>query len=142
MFKTHIFALLFFATMAAYTYAQPTVPSNLNILQKQLVKSNADTGRVSILVQISRYYNANSANHPGILDSALLYANRANGLAIKLSYPEGVGLSYQVMAQAWCNKKDFKKSDVLIKKAIEIFLSQSLFRDAAEAYLNMEEFYL
>ncbi|OCX52125.1 hypothetical protein BEL04_11570 [Mucilaginibacter sp. PPCGB 2223] len=133
---------LFFSFVTVYASAQPTPPKDVNILYKQLRASSADTGRVSILLNISRYYNAAQVNQPALPDSALATASRASQLTGRLSFNEGVGLSYQLMAQAWCKKKDFKKSDELIRKAIAVFVSHNLYRDAAEAYLNMQEFYL
>jgi tetratricopeptide (TPR) repeat protein len=121
---------------------QPAVPRDVVLLYRQLKQSKADTARVSLLIKICRYDNANFTRHPALLDSAMTVAGRAKTLSDKLGYPEGSGLSCQLMAQAWVNKKDFKKSAVLIKKAISIFLSNNLYRDAAEAYLNMQDFYL
>jgi tetratricopeptide (TPR) repeat protein len=141
MIKSLIIAFLLSLLSAAVTYGQPAIPKDVNILYEQLKKSKADTARVSILIKICRYNNANSARQPVLLDSALADANRAKVLSDKLGYQEGIGLSLQLMAQAWCGKRDFKKGDVLIKKALTVFLDQGLSRDAAEAYLNMEEFY-
>jgi two-component sensor histidine kinase/tetratricopeptide (TPR) repeat protein len=123
--------------IAGRAFGQPFVPTDFYAARLQLNKSSADTSRVRLLVELGRYYN----NKPALNDSALLLAAQAQKLSSALTYPEGSGLSYQLMAQAWCKKKDFKKSDELIKKAIAVFLSNSRFRDAAEAYLNTEEFY-
>lgn len=141
MVRTLIVAILMFLTGSVVS-AQPAIPTNITSLYNRLAKSNADTSRVNLLIAICRYDNANSAGQHALLDSALIAANRAASLAVKLNYPEGIGLAEQVMAQAWCYKKNFKKSDELIKKAVEIFLKNGLLRDAAEAYLNVEEFYL
>lgn len=121
---------------------QPAVPKDIGALRLKLSKSGADTSRVKLLIGLSRYYNASTTKSPMLNDSAIFIALQAQKLSSTLSYPEGTGLSYQVMAMSWSNKKDFKKSDELIKKAIQIFLSHNLYIDAAEAYLNMEEFYL
>lgn len=142
MIRTFTVAILFFLSTGFGIYAQPFIPKDVKPLYKLLAESKADTARVNLLIKIGRYDNANSANQPALLDSALATANRAAQLSAKLSYPEGLGLANQVMAQSWCYKKDFKKCDELIKKAVALFLKNNLYRDAAEAYLNMEEFYL
>ncbi|MDP9076149.1 MAG: tetratricopeptide repeat protein [Bacteroidota bacterium] len=141
MTRSLIIAFLLSLLSTAVIYGQPAIPKEVNSLYEQLKKSNADTSRVSIFIKICRYDIVNSARQPALLDSALSVANRAKVLSDKLGYSEGIGLSYQLMAQAWCGKKDFKKGDVLIKKALTVFLAQGLYHDAAEAYLNMEEFY-
>ncbi|MDP9076148.1 MAG: ATP-binding protein [Bacteroidota bacterium] len=138
------YLILFFCLVAGkLSSAQPApaIPKDVNSLYDQLKTSKADTGRVSILIKICRYDNENSIQQPALLDSSLAVGSRAKTLSDKLGYAEGIGLSYQVIAQAWCNKKDFKKSDELIKKAIAIFLAHNIYRDAAEAYLNIEQFH-
>ncbi|WP_439696833.1 histidine kinase dimerization/phosphoacceptor domain -containing protein [Mucilaginibacter sp. AW1-7] len=141
MAKLLISYLLLILT-CAFAEAQPPISKNANSLYQLLSKSKPDTSRVNLLIKIGRFDNAHSAQQPALPDSALAVAGRANTLSEKLGYTEGVGLSYQIMAQAFCNKKNFKKSDDLIAKAIGVFLTHELFRDAAEAYLNKEEFYL
>jgi two-component sensor histidine kinase/tetratricopeptide (TPR) repeat protein len=142
MLKKPIIAVLLFLLLTVCAYAQPAIPRDIYKLRKQLAQSKADTGRVSILISISRYFANRVNSKPVQADSALVAATRANQLSGKLSYPRGLGLSYQAMAIAWSKKKDFAKCDVLIKKAIPIFLVSNLYEDAAEAYLNMEEIYL
>lgn len=142
MSRISILAIIFFSLITLQIYGQPAIPKDVNALHKQLRESNADTARVSILIGISRYDAANSGNKPALADSALARAVQAYQLATKLSYQQGIGLGYQLMALAWCKKKDFKKADELINKAIAVFLSNNLRRDAAEAYLNAEEIYL
>ncbi len=122
--------------------AQPAIPGDLALLYRQLKQSKSDTGRVTLLINICRYYNGHALQKHATLDSVITAGTKAKVLAEKLNYYQGVGLSYQVMAKAWSDNKDFKKSDELIKKAIAIFLAHDLYGDAAEAYLNMEEFYL
>ena len=141
MTKTIFFGIAFLFLNVATIVAQPAIPKDVNSLYKRLVKSGEDTVRVRILIDISRYDNAAAVNQPTLLNGAFNTATQANSLAQKLSYPEGLGLSYQAMAHAWCTKKDFTKSNMLIKKAIDIFLQHQLYRDAAEAYLNEEEFF-
>ncbi|WP_169927075.1 tetratricopeptide repeat-containing sensor histidine kinase [Mucilaginibacter auburnensis] len=121
--------------------AQPPVPKDVKILYRQLRSSQADTGRVNIFVDISRYCNANSVQQIILIDSAIVIAQRANALSAKLSYSKGLGLSYQAWAQALCKKGDFKKSEELLIKAIAVFLSNNLHREAAECYLNLQENY-
>lgn len=142
MLKNPVIAILSYLLLTVCAYAQPAIPKDIYKLQKQLAQSKADTGRVSILIGMSRYYAGRAVDKPIQQDSALATATRAYTLSAGLSYTEGIGLSYQAMAQAWCKKKDFVQCDALIKKAVAIFVTNNLYRDAAEAYLNMEEFYL
>jgi two-component sensor histidine kinase len=141
MAKSTVLTLLLFFLISCWAHGQPAIPQNINSLYTQLLNSKADIGRVNILIRICRFDNANSLNQPKLLDSSLNVASRAKSLSEKLGYAEGVGLSDQVTARAWCNKKDFKRSDALIKSAVAVFLAHGLYRDEAEAYLNMEEFY-
>lgn len=139
----NLLLIFFIGLWSAQTVtAQPYVPKDVNLVYRQLQVSKADTNRVTLLINIARYCNANWTKEAALLDSAFVNSHRAIQLSQKLGYAEGVGVGTQVLAQAYCNKKDFKKSDELIKKAIAIFLNKNLYRDAAEAYLNMEEFYL
>ena len=137
--------LLLIITLSLVTgkvvFSQPPIYKDVNALYQQLNKSSADTSRVKLLVDISRYDNVAGAKQPALIDSALATAQRANLLAAKLSYQKGLGLSYQAIGQAQCMKKNFKKSDELIKKAIAVFLANNLYREAAECYLNMQELY-
>jgi two-component sensor histidine kinase len=139
--RSLLVTVIMFAT-AGKVIAQPFIPKDIQALRVQLNKSSADTTRVRLLVELGRYYNSVSANNPKLNDSALLVATKAQKLSASLSYLRGTALSYQVMAKSWCNKHDFKKSDEFIKKAVTLFLDQGLFEDAAEAYINMEEFYM
>lgn len=141
MAKSTVLILLLFFSISCRAFGQPAIPKDIKVLYTQLSNSKPDTGRVNILIRICRFDNANSSTQPKLLDSSISVASRAKSLSEKLGYAEGTGLSYQVTAQAWCNKKDFKKGDALIKSALAIFLAHGLYRDAAEAYLNMEEFY-
>jgi two-component sensor histidine kinase len=133
-----VFLLLLVTGMA---YPQLPVSKDVNKLYSLLAKSKTDTNRVNLLIKICRFDNALSAENPVLLDSTLVIATRAKSLAEQIGYKEGVGLSYQVLAQAWCNRKSFGKSNELIKKALGIFLENKYYRDAAECYLNQEEFY-
>jgi two-component sensor histidine kinase len=142
MAKSSITALLLYLLMMSGTiHGQPPVPKDVKHLYQQLANAKVDTSLVNLLISICRYDNANSATQPKLADSALAISARAKYFAEKLNYTRGIGLSYQVMAQAWCNRKVFGKSDELIKKALNIFLTQKLYSDAAECYLNLEEFY-
>jgi two-component sensor histidine kinase/tetratricopeptide (TPR) repeat protein len=138
--KSLIFAILLFM-VGGMAYSQPPVPKDVKNLYQLLAKSKRDTGRVNLLIKICRFYNAHSAENPILPDSTLRISGRAKLLGEELGYDEGIGLSYQVMAQAWCNRKSFKKSDELIKKALGVFLKKGFYRDAAECVLNLEEFY-
>lgn len=138
--KCLIFAILLFL-VTDLAYPQPPIPKDVNKLYRLLAKSKTDTGRVNLLIKICRFDNVHSAENPVLLDSTLLISGRAKLLAEQIGYNEGIGLSYQVIAQAWCNRKSFRKSDEFIKKALGIFLENKYYRDAAECYLNQEEFY-
>lgn len=141
MTKNLLFIILLSLVTGKTIFAQPPIPKDVNTLYKQLGKSNPDTARVKLLVDISRYDNVAGAKQPALIDSALATAIRANSLAAKLSYPKGLALSYQAMGQAQCMKKNFEKSGDLIKKAISVFLANNYYREAAECYLNMQELY-
>jgi two-component sensor histidine kinase len=122
--------------------AQPPDHRDVAVLYNQLRLSKSDTGKVNLLLNICRYYNRQALQKHAMLDSVLATGRKAIVLSEKLNYYRGVGLSYQVMAKTLSDSKDFKKSDDLIKRAIAIFLAHDLYNDAAEAYLNMEKFYL
>jgi tetratricopeptide (TPR) repeat protein len=140
MTKSLSITFVLFLLSTAVICGQPAIPKDINSLYEQLKKTKADTARVSILIKICRYDNEYSNLQPTLSDSALAVGKRAKILSDRLGYVEGTGLSYQVMAMTWCNKKDFRKCDEMIKKAIAIFLGRNLYRNAAEAYLNTEQF--
>lgn len=123
-------------------YSQPFVPKDIGVLRVQLNNSKPDTARVRLLVELGRYYNRTAVNSPALIDSAMAAASRAQKLSNLLAYTRGSALSYQALARTWCNKKNFKKADELIQKAIQVFLDQNLYRDAAEACLDRQEFYV
>jgi two-component sensor histidine kinase/tetratricopeptide (TPR) repeat protein len=140
MAKSLIFTFLLFL-VSTVANAQPPIPKDVTKLYQLLAKSRPDTNRINLLIKICRFDNAHSTQQPALLDSTIAICGRVIILAGRLDYAEGTGLSYQLMAQAFCGRKNFKRSDELIKKAIDVFLIHNFYLDAAEAYLNMEEFY-
>jgi len=141
MIRSLLLIMLLSLVLGKSLYAQPPIAKDVNVLYQQLTKSKADTARVKLLIEISRYDNIAGARQPALIDSALATAIRANSLAVKLSYKKGIGLSYQTIGQALCMKRDFKKSEAFLKKAINVLLAINLYREAAECYLNMQEWY-
>jgi len=134
--------LLLSLASTLFTQAQPDAPKDITAVFRQLKQSNADTARVNLFLKIARYFNDNAGQRTEYLDSSIKTTAKALQLAKQIGYAEGEGFSYQLMAHAFCAKKVFKKSDQLIRKSIEIFLANNLYRDAAEAYLNIEQFHL
>jgi hypothetical protein len=72
--KLILFCLLLVSKLAL---GQPAVPRDVVLLYRQLKQSKADTARVSLLIKICRYDNANFTRHPALLDSAMTVAGRA-----------------------------------------------------------------
>ena len=112
---------------------------SLNALKIRLQNSSADTARLSTLLQLGNYYNTLPATSGG--NQALVYAGNAEKLSIKLKDNRGLGNSYTLMAYTWRNKKDSTQAKGYLKRAKAVFVSNHLFREAAEVTLNMEEFY-
>ena len=125
-----------------YTMAQPASRQDIKVLRAALNKSNADTAQVRLLLDIGRYYNSVSAGRPAMNDTALLFSAKAEKLSAALGYIAGLGRSYQLKGRIWCSKRDFEKGNAYTKKALSLFLGHHLIKDAAETYLNQEEFYV
>lgn len=128
----------FFMTCGFGVIAQP---QNLTSLKSSLQKSKADTGRVTVLLQICAYYNGIAKPLPADLNSALAHGGAAEKLSTSLNYPKGLGNTYMAFAKTYQLKKDSAACNGYVRKAIAIFLKNNLYREAAEAYLKMEEYY-
>lgn len=128
----------FFMTCGFGVIAQP---QNLTSLKSSLQKSKADTGRVTVLLQICAYYNSIAKPLPADLNSALAHGGAAEKLSTSLNYPKGLGNTYMAFAKTYQLKKDSAACNGYVRKAIAIFLKNNLYREAAEAYLKMEEYY-
>jgi two-component sensor histidine kinase/tetratricopeptide (TPR) repeat protein len=128
----------FFMTCGFGVIAQP---QNLTSLKSSLQKSKADTGRVTVLLQICAYYNGIAKPLPADLNSALAHGGAAEKLSTSLNYPKGLGNTYMAFAKTYQLKKDSAACNGYVRKAIAIFLKNNLYREAAEAYLKLEEYY-
>jgi two-component sensor histidine kinase len=91
---------------------------------------------------IGRYLNSVSGDKPALNDSALYYYSKAENLSGSLVYIAGLGRSYQLAGRIYCSKHNFAKGDEYTGKALALFLDHHLWQDAAETYLNKEEFYV
>jgi two-component sensor histidine kinase len=113
---------------------------NIVTLKARLQKSKPDTARTTLLLQLSNYYNNLPKPLPD-LTKALAYAGAAEKLSITLIDNRGLGNSYLALAKAWRNNKDSTKANAYLRLAKNTFVTNGLPREAAEAVLNMEEFY-
>ena len=83
-------------------------------LKKELYKTGEDTNRVLLLDALAiNYY----LNRP---DTAILFAQQAYDLSLKLHYPKGAALSLNRIAAAYSTLGDYAKSLVLFNKALRI----------------------
>jgi two-component sensor histidine kinase len=107
---------------------------SLTALKIQLQKSKADSNRVKTQLQIGGYFL--SKNNP---DSAQAYALQAEKLSTSISYIKGLGNSYILSAKTFGFRKDKKQCYAQIQKAIDLFGKNKMYKEAAEAALNMDE---
>ncbi|WP_162996335.1 histidine kinase dimerization/phosphoacceptor domain -containing protein [Mucilaginibacter celer] len=106
---------------------------SLQVLKTQLQKSSPDSNRVKILLQTGEFYlSKNQA------DSAQTYSLSAQNLGTKLGYLQGLGNSYILAAKTFALRKDKKNSYQQAQKAIDHFVTNKLFTNAAEATMALD----
>lgn len=113
---------------------------SLTVLKTRLQNSKHDTARLSVLLQMSNYYNNLPKPLPDA-NTAITYASNAEKLSASLHNNRGLGNSYLAIAKGWRNKRDSIRAFNYLHKAKNIFVTNNLFKEAAETVLNMEEFY-
>ena len=133
-------ALMLACILLVYSFTGLAQTPGIAVLKASLQNSKPDTARVSILLQISNYYNNLPKPLPEV-NKALAYASNAEKLSTQLAYKPGLGNSYVAMAKAWRNKKDTARAMDYLRKGREVFVANNFYKEAAEAVLNMEEFY-
>jgi two-component sensor histidine kinase len=112
----------------------------VKVLSARLQKSKSDSSRISILLQLSDYYNNIPKPLPHIA-KALAYAGAAEKLSLSLVDNRGLGNSYVALAKAFRDRKDSIRAKDYLSQAEKVFVDNKFFREAAEAVLNMEELY-
>jgi hypothetical protein len=86
-----------------HAYGQP--PEEARALLQRLQVSKADTIRIDILQDLSRYYIGKIGEFSSDLDSAESFNKEAEGLSQKLDFPYGLGRSIICKGKAAGRKK-------------------------------------
>ncbi|RNI29171.1 sensor histidine kinase [Rufibacter latericius] len=88
------------------TFAQgqvPTIgvysPSKMDSLRYELSREKSDTGKIKLLVLLAR-----GSLQPGLVDSQLIYSERALALALKNNFPKGAYGAYKLKISAFRQK--------------------------------------
>jgi two-component sensor histidine kinase len=137
----YIRAVMLVCFLLALSFGGYAQTQKLASLKNNLQKSKADTGRVSVLLQICGYYNDIAKPSSTDINNALTYSRAAESLSTTLKYPKGLGNSYMAAAKSYKFKNDSTACNSNVHNAITLFLKNNLYRDAAEAYLKLEEYY-
>ncbi|MEO3403368.1 histidine kinase dimerization/phosphoacceptor domain -containing protein [Mucilaginibacter sp. CAU 1740] len=105
--------------------------TSLPTLKAQLQKSKPDSNRVKLFLQTSEYYLAKNKT-----DSVRTYSLKAENLSKSIKYIQGQGDSYILTAKALSLNKD-KAGYPLIQKAVDLFIANKLFKNAANATVEL-----
>src|SRR6187402_1623015 len=81
------------------------IPKDVNKLSQILAISKPDNNRVNLHAKICHFANTHSAETPIPIDSTLVLSGRAKLLAQQFGNNQGIGSSYQGMAQALVRNK-------------------------------------
>ena len=132
MVKRAVYILICFFTLYIPVHGQPTIRDSLN----RLVNTSNDTSKVQVLNKISRLLESNNP------DSAFIMADSALGLAEKINYPFGMGISYLSMGscQTTSGKYDLAINNLL--KALKILEKLKNKRAVTNAYNTVANTYL
>lgn len=113
-------------------------PKKLSAL---IEKAKADTNTVQYLLDLSDYYLQSFSIQPKAIDSALLFAKKAEALCRELNYDKGLGNSYIAISKVIRNKQEEAASKNYINKAIQVFTNAHLYTELGFAYWELSGHY-
>ena len=103
-------------------------------------QNRQDTTTVGRLLDLSYQYYQNHSDQAG-LDSAMLFAKRAEAISIRSNYKKGLGNSYIAEARV-CGKTHLKEEGKdYVHRAIRLFTDARLLSDLGYAYWELTGFY-
>ncbi|MCE6992713.1 sensor histidine kinase [Dyadobacter sp. CY323] len=86
-------------------------------------------------------YNENSAASVPALDSAIHYHKKALPIAMRLSKPIDIGITYQGLSDIFFLKKEYQQSENFMLKAFDVYEKNQLYTNHCEASV-FSAFYL
>lgn len=128
------------AWMIAGAAAQQRPLASPDDLLLQLQKSDEDTSRVHLLLQLSDFYFSNpNADDKG---SSLLHARAAEALSNRLRYQKGLGNSYEQLSKILHHRtNDTAGGKDFAYKAIQIFKTNNYLAELGYAYYDLSGYY-
>ena len=113
----------------------------LKDLHSQLQKSNKDSSRVNLLLQLSEYYFSKSPRQAADLDSSLSYVRTAETLSNSLGYQKGLGNSYAQYSKIFHTSNDTSRGKYFAGQAVEIFKKNRFYMELGYAYFDLSGYY-
>ncbi len=130
----------FIMSQALPGIAQTDNVRSLSSETMSLKQSQGDTNRLNLLLQISNKYLSKD-EHPSALDSALLYAKRAENLLQTLNNSKKEGDVYLLLANIYNEKRNLVQGKAFAQKAINYFNKYGPEKKFAEAYVAVAKNY-
>jgi len=140
MLKPLIYICVFGCMIVTVSAQQRPYDSQSDLLL-QLQKSNEDTSRVNLFLQLSDYYFLKSRRQATDRDSSLLHARSAEAFSIKLGYQKGLGNSYQQLSKIFHQNNDTANGKYFANKALQIFKTNNYLTELGYAYFDLSGYY-
>jgi len=134
-----VLLLLVFLYASQVAFAQDW--AELRALQKQLIESRPDTGRVSILLKMAEFEIFKPGEYKADLDSAAKYINQAEVLNYSLRSPESVG--YITIEKSYLAKDrgNMPSGKAIMESAIRQLSSTGNKYLLGKAYFGLADYY-
>jgi two-component sensor histidine kinase len=133
------FLLLSFSSFA--DYAGPYTAKDTAPILARYRKSQPDTSRIMLALQLSDQYFYRSGRNQQELDSALLYTATAQKLAGSLNFEKGLAMVYFQQAAIFPLKNQREKAQHATEAAIKLFSKHKNYRMQGEAYYRLAGFF-
>jgi two-component system, sensor histidine kinase PdtaS len=121
--------------------AQNLSRAEIKQAQEALKKSNADSGKVNLLLKLSQHYILKPGEVLNDLDSAINIIDQAMALSKNLSYYNGYSNSYLQCAMAYREKGEREKGKSYANQAIGLSGKYNLPFILGESYLELSQYY-
>jgi len=134
------FKLLLLCFAAVFITGNIQAQSSASLLA-QIKKSKADTGRVKLLLTLSRVILLKSGAGKKEVDSAYHFMKQAEQLSLQIRDVKGLGNTALMAAMISNKKEDYKAGGALAQKGFDLFKGINYLPGMAEAYVIIGQHY-
>jgi two-component sensor histidine kinase len=135
--RVKVFFILFYCWLPSAISQTVIEPALLGLARKNVSHAQTDTAKVSSLLALSTKFVDLSESKPAFLDSAMLYASRAEKLSGSIRFAVGKGRSWLSRAAIFAAKKDIPHSDLYAGKVVSQFGHDKNNLQLAAAYMQL-----